>query len=121
MLTVMPDAFHAFLEDDDGGDVVMLNLLRFRPDGGREQYDDYLAATGPIGERHGIEIVYFGDGLPALSAEPGQAWDAVLIVRYPSRAAFKGLVSDPDYAATAGPLREGALVEAVLQPMRTRA
>ena len=48
-------------------------------------------------------------------AEPGQAWDAVLLVRYPSRKAFSDMVRDPDYQAGTH-LRSGALVEAVLQP-----
>lgn len=120
MLTLIPDAYDRFLQSDDGQPVVMLNLLRFVADGGRERYADYLAAVTPIGVRYGVEPVYFGEGLPALSAEPGQAWDAVLLVRYPSRAAFDAMVADPEYGAKAGPLREGALVEAVLQPLRTR-
>jgi len=32
------------LADDPGGPVVMLNLLRFKPDGGRESYGRYAEA-----------------------------------------------------------------------------
>ena len=32
-----------YLAEDPGGPVVMLNLLRFRPDGGRERYLEYVA------------------------------------------------------------------------------
>lgn len=120
MLAIIPDSLSDFIADDDGQPVVMLNLLRFKPEGGRERYAEYLAAVGPVGARFGVEVVYFGDGLPALSAEDGQTWDAVLLVRYPDRNAFVGMIRDPEYAETAGPVREDALLEAVLQPLRTR-
>jgi uncharacterized protein (DUF1330 family) len=64
--------------------------------------------------RYGGEILYAGDGSTALVAEEGQAWDAVLVVRYPSRAAFSGMVADPEYQAVTH-LRTQALAEAVLQ------
>ena len=35
MLTLIENALETFLKDDDGQPIVMLNLLRFRPDGGR--------------------------------------------------------------------------------------
>lgn len=104
-----------FLAEDPGGPVVMLNLLRFRPDGGRAAYAAYARAIAPFLERHGARVVYAGDGGTALVAEDGQAWDAVLLVRYPSRAAFATMVADPEYQAITH-LRSGALVEAVLQP-----
>lgn len=118
MLTLIEDALENFLKDDDGQAVVMLNLLRFREDGGRERYAGYLAVATPIVARFGAQIVYVGDGLPALSAEPGQAWDAVALVRYPNRRAFADLAMDADYRDKAAPLREAALAEAVLQPFQ---
>lgn len=119
MLTLMRDELERFLQDDDGQPIVMLNLLRFRPDGGRDRYAEYLAVAGPVVARYGAEIVYVGDGLPALSAEHGQAWDAVALVRYPTRRAFADMTEDPDYRLQAGPMRQSALLEAVLQPIRT--
>jgi hypothetical protein len=35
------------LAEDNGEPVVMLELLRFRPDGGREQYFEYLSTAQP--------------------------------------------------------------------------
>jgi len=119
MLTIIPEALRNFLDDDDGEPIVMLNLLRFRPEGGRERYADYIAALAPLIARFRAEVVYFGDGLPALSADAGQEWDAVALVRYPSRQAFAEMVEDPLYREHAGPVREAALLEAVLQPVRT--
>jgi uncharacterized protein (DUF1330 family) len=116
MITVSPETFERFLAEDDGQPVVMLNLLRFKPEGGRERYQEYLAKAGPLVVRHGAEILFAGDGLQALAAEAGQAWDAVALVRYPSRGAFAALMQDPDYA-NVDPLRLAALEEAVLQPV----
>jgi uncharacterized protein (DUF1330 family) len=105
-----------FLDGEDGP-VVMLNLLRFREDGGRERYLEYARATAAVLARVGGEVVYAGDGETALVAEDGQAWDAVLCVRYPGRRAFGEMVADPDYRQLAR-LRADALEEAVLQPTR---
>ena len=103
-----------YLDEDPGGPVVMLNLLRFRPDGGRELYADYLEHVRRTAAPHGAEVVYVGEGSTALVADPGQSWDAVLLVRYPSRQAFSDMVRDPDYSAGTH-LRTEALEEAVLQ------
>jgi uncharacterized protein (DUF1330 family) len=103
-----------FLAEEAGGPVVMLNLLRFRPDGGREQYAEYVEHFRRESARHGAEVVYVGDGSTTLVAEPGQSWDCVLLVRYPSRQAFSDMVRDPDYSPGTE-LRTGSLVEAVLQ------
>lgn len=106
----------AFLTDRQDEPVVMLNLLRFQPDGGRERYAEYLAKAQPHAEAAGAEVVFLGYGEAALIAEAGQDWDAVLLVRYPSRRAFGQMVMDPAYQPLAE-IRAGALVESVLQPM----
>ena len=107
-----------FIAEDDGTPVVMLNLLRFKADGGRERYLEYLGMAASLVARYGAEIVYAGDGSAPLAAEPGQEWDAVALVRYPTRQAFADMVADPDYQK-ADPVRLSALDEAVLQPIRT--
>src|SRR5919112_228247 len=84
-----------YLQEDPGGPVVMLNLLRF--------------ADG------GAEVLYAGDGSTTLVAEDGQDWDAVLLVRYPTREAFSRMVADAEYQQVTH-LRTEALTEAVLQP-----
>ena len=105
----------ALLAEDRGGPVVMLNLLRFAPEG-RPLYDEYARhLEKTFLPRYGGQIVYAGSGGTALVAEDGQAWDAVLLVRYPSRAAFSRMVADPEYQAVTA-LRTRAVVEAVLQP-----
>ncbi|MDY7088817.1 MAG: DUF1330 domain-containing protein [Actinomycetota bacterium] len=109
------DFLAAFLADEPDRPVVMLNLLRFAA-GGRELYRQYSTAFAEtIAERFGVEVLYAGDGREALVAEPGQQWDAVLLVAYPSRRVFAEMVADPQYAKIS-PLRSQALSEAVLQP-----
>ncbi|WP_437497665.1 DUF1330 domain-containing protein [Sorangium sp. So ce1099] len=117
MITITPSDLERFLREDDGKPVVMLNLLRFRPDGGRERYFEYIALARPVLARHGGEILYAGDGETALCAESGQSWDCVALVRYPSRRAFTDMIADPEYHR-ADPVRLSALSEAVLQPTR---
>ena len=102
-----------YLAEDPGGPVVMLNLLRF-VEGGRERYAEYLAHFRRTAAPFGAEVLYVGDGGTALVAEDGQAWDAVLLVRYPSRQSFSDMVRDPEYGKGTH-LRTEALEEAVLQ------
>jgi uncharacterized protein (DUF1330 family) len=103
-----------FLDEDPGGPVVMLNLLRFRPDGGRESYERYAAEIGPFLEAVGASVVYAGECSTALVAPDAHEWDAVLLARYPSRRAFSEMVANPDYQRITH-LRTEALSEAVLQ------
>lgn len=106
-----------FLAGDPDSPVVMLNLLRFA-EGGRDLYREYSRAfSKTFAPRYGVEVLYAGDGDAALVAEPGQQWDAVLVVRYPTRRAFSAMVADPEYQQITH-LRTKALSEAVLQPTR---
>ncbi len=116
MIAFTPAELERFLAEDDGKPVTMLNLLRFKPEGGREGYLEYLAMAGPLAARYNAELIYAGFGETALAAEAGQAWDAVALVRYQTRRSFADMVADPDYQA-ADPVRMSALIEAVLQPM----
>jgi uncharacterized protein (DUF1330 family) len=102
-----------YLDEDPGGPVVMLNLLRYRPDG-EASYRAYSAALKDYLPGIGAEVLYVGDCSTILVAPPGWDWDAVLVVRYPSRRAFSAMVADPAYQAVTH-LRTEALTEAVLQ------
>ena len=102
-----------YLAEDPGGPVVMLNLLRFR-DGGRASYEAYVAEFRDKAAPYGAEVLYVGDGSTTLVAEAGQDWDAVLLVRYPSRQAFSDMVRDPAYQPAPN-LRTKGLEEAAWQ------
>jgi uncharacterized protein (DUF1330 family) len=103
-----------YLEEDPGGEVVMLNLLKYK-EGGIESYMAYAQSIQPFLERVGGSVVYVGDCGSAVVAPDGWDWDAVLLARYPSREAFSRMVADPEYQKITH-LRTEALEQAVLQP-----
>lgn len=107
-----------FLADDDGGEFVMLNLVRFA-EGGEPSYLAYVEAIQPFLRAAGAEVVHAGRTGTALVAPDTHDWDAVLLVRYPSRRAFSEMVADPGYQEITH-LRTEALDAAVLQPLTTR-
>jgi uncharacterized protein (DUF1330 family) len=94
--------------------VVMLNLLRFKPDGGQERYMEYGAAVAPSLEKVGGRIVWAGEPATPLLGEQG--WDMVALVEYPSRQAFLDMIGSPEYQEI-GHLRTEALELGELHPM----
>ena len=98
----------------DGTPVVMLNLLAFEPDGGKERYMEYGAAVAPLLEKAGGRVVWAGASAPALLGE--DSWDLVALVEYPSRRAFLEMVGSTEYQAIAH-LRTEALAKGELHPM----
>jgi len=94
--------------------VVMLNLLRFKPDGGQERYMEYGAAVAPALEKAGGRIVWAGEPAAPLLGE--KAWDMVALVEYPSRQAFLDMIGSPEYREI-GHLRTEALELGELHPM----
>jgi uncharacterized protein (DUF1330 family) len=101
------------LAEDPGGPVVMLNLLKFKP-GQRASYERYGQEVGPFLAGVGAAVIYAGDCSTTLVAPDAHDWDAMLIVRYPSRSAFLDMVANPDYQAITS-LRTESLSAAVLQ------
>jgi uncharacterized protein (DUF1330 family) len=112
-----PEDVARLMAEDDGGPVVMLNLLRYAGEDGRASYARYAAAVTSSLERVGGQVLYAGDCTTLLVAPEGHAWDAVLVVRYPTRGAFLEMVTHPDYQAIAH-LRSEALEAAVLEATR---
>ena len=98
----------------EGKPVTMLNLLEFKPNGGRERYGEYGAAVAPLLDRAGGRVVFAGEGNPVLLGEG--SWDMVLLVAYPSRQAFLNMVGSEDYLAIAH-LRSEALLRGELHPL----
>jgi uncharacterized protein (DUF1330 family) len=117
MVSLSPVAIDAFLTEDDDSAVVMLNLLRFEPDGGREKYLEYLQMAKPILARFGAKILFGGDGLPVLTTGQAQEWGAAVLVQYPRRSAFKNMIDDPEYHV-AFKVGVAAIADIVLQPLK---
>lgn len=93
---------------------VMLNLLRFKPDGGRDRYLEYGTAVTPLLEQAGARVVFLGDSALPLLGEG--SWDTVLLVEYPTRQAFLEMIASAEYQAIAH-LRTEALEEGELHPL----
>jgi uncharacterized protein (DUF1330 family) len=80
--------------------VLMVNLLRFAPDGGAERYARYGREVAPHLERAGGRVVYAGRAPEFVIGDgPRPWWDAILVVEYPSPQAFLAMVTSEDYAA----------------------
>jgi len=96
------------------GPATMLNLLAFKPDGGRERYLEYGAAVAPLLEKAGGRLVFQGLASPVLLGD--RSWDLVLLVEYPTRQAFLEMIQSPEYQAIAH-LRTEALSKGELHPL----
>ncbi|MGZ6778196.1 MAG: DUF1330 domain-containing protein [Mycobacterium sp.] len=98
-LDTTPQQFAALAARAADAPVVMVNLLQFKRDGGLERYQQYGREVAPHLERVGATIRY-GSTAPAVIIGDGQRpwWDAILIVEYPTPAAFVEMVTDADYA-----------------------
>ncbi|MCW1887181.1 hypothetical protein OKA04_20750 [Luteolibacter flavescens] len=112
----------------------MLNLLRFRevadysgapelapasPISGEEAYRLYMAHTLPHLEKSGGEVIFFGQGGDFLIGPADERWDAVMLVRQSSTAAFLEFASNKDYLAGMGH-RVAALEDSRLLPIVER-
>lgn len=109
------EGFAAFGERvGEDAPVVMLNLLAFRLDGGRERYEEYGEAVAPLLAKAGGRIVFLGEPAPALLGE--ERWDLVVLVEYPTRQAFLDMIGSAEYRAIEH-LRSEALTKGELHPM----
>jgi hypothetical protein len=61
--------------------VVMINLLQFRADGGRQSYIKYIQAVSPHLQRVGGTVRYAGDSPTVVIGEGEKPWwDAIIVV-----------------------------------------
>jgi uncharacterized protein (DUF1330 family) len=97
---------------NDEGPVTMLNLVKLREhalDGSGSGWDAYLrysAATMPMIKARGGTVLWSGRAEAVALGDPAQGdWDFVVMVRYPSRAAFLDMVTSTEYETEANPHR----------------
>lgn len=102
-------AFTADVADDTP--LLMLNLLRFRPQAsyattsshapcsGREAYARYSQTALRKVRGVGGDVQLMAAAQAALIAPADEQWDELLLVRYPSKAAFLSMLADPEYRA----------------------
>jgi len=94
---------------DNDAPVVMINLLQFGPDGA-DSYQRYANEVQPFLESVGASVLYAGDASHVVAGDIDEPWwDAIVVVRYPSRGAFVAMVTNPDYHDNAHVHRAAAL------------
>jgi uncharacterized protein (DUF1330 family) len=95
----------------DAGPVVMVNLLQLRD---RAAYKRYSELTMPLIKARGGTVLWAGNGEAVAFGDPeADRWDYVVLVRYPSRAAFLDMMRSAEYAA-ANLHRERAVAKHVI-------
>jgi uncharacterized protein (DUF1330 family) len=92
-----PEQFEAFKALPDSNPVLMLNLLKFKPDGGQAEYMKYSAGVQPMIVKFGGKVVFMARTEFCLIGNAD--WDAVAIVQYPSKKAFIEMTFSPEYQA----------------------
>ncbi|MGE5543418.1 MAG: DUF1330 domain-containing protein [Bacillota bacterium] len=105
------DQFKALKNNPSDGPVVMLNLLKFKPDGGFETYLKYMQESNKYVEGVGGKMIFLGKPNELLNGT--ETWDLMMLVQYPSRAKFLEMANNPDYIKV-HELREKAVDRAVL-------
>lgn len=113
------------------GEIIMLNLLRFRevadysatPDmapkqhiSGREAFQKYIEHTMPFLKASGGELLLLGTGGRFFIGPPDEQWDAVMLVKQSSLAEFMAFASNEAYLAGIGH-RTAALLDSRLLPI----
>ena len=113
------------------GEVVMLNLLRFRevadysnfpdlapaqPISGAEAYQRYMEHALPYLRESGGEIIFLGRGGQFLIGPESESWDLVLLARQDSVEAFLAFANNKSYLSGIGH-RAAALEDSRLLPL----
>jgi uncharacterized protein (DUF1330 family) len=108
-ITPSPEQIAAIRDMDIDGPVVMLNLLKFNPDGGEEEYARYGAAAGAHLQTAGATVRLLAN--VAATVIGGEEWDRMILVEYPSKQAFLQMSQGGDYP---GEIRANALLDSRL-------
>jgi len=121
----------SFLMRKLAGEVVMLNLLRFRgtadysatpdlappsPITGAEAFQRYIEHTLPYLRESGGDLLFLGQGGAFLIGPPNERWDMAVLVRQRSTEAFLAFASNHSYLAGIGH-RTAALEDSRLLPL----
>ena len=77
------------------GPVVMVNLLTFKENGGREAHAKYGAGVSKILKTLDAEIIFSADCKGALIG--GATWDSVALVRYPDKMTLMKMAQSAEY------------------------
>lgn len=130
-LDIEREAAREFAQRAVKGELVMLNILRFRevadyslapelapetPISGRDAYTLYIANTLPLLQESGGDILFLGEGGPFLVGPPHERWDRVALVKHGTVTTFLEFARNPNYLAGVGH-RNAALEDSRLLPL----
>lgn len=110
-LTPTVEEIEALRKTIPPGPVVIVNLLKFKPEGGREAYVRYLQEASRA-SYPGVEIVYAGNAVRDVGG--GEDWDYVIIARYPDFDKFAAAVTAKEYQVDADAHRPAALEKTIM-------
>ena len=110
-IEINQDQFRELLKNPNDKPFVMLNLLKFKKDGGRKSYARYVKEASRFVEGVGGKLLLFSRPKELLTGT--ETWDLLMLVQYPSRKAFLAMANNPDYLKIHS-FREEALENAVL-------
>ena len=110
-IEINQDQFRELLKNPNEKPFVMLNLLKFKKDGGRKSYARYIKEASKFVEGVGGKLLLFSQPKELLTGT--ETWDILMLVKYPSRKAFLAMTNNSEYLKIHS-FREEALENAVL-------
>jgi uncharacterized protein (DUF1330 family) len=111
MIEINQDQFRELIKNPNDKPFIMLNLLKFKKDGGRKSYARYLKEANRFIDEVGGKLLMFSRPKELLTGT--ETWDLLMLVKYPSRKAFLKMANNPEYLKIHS-FREEALEKAVL-------
>jgi len=111
------EQFQELMKGPQDQPVVMLNLLRFKPqadashegDTGLQAYTRYGTEMRKFVESKGGRFIWAGRVDSQVIGEGGEEFDVVALVEYPSRKAFSEIAQDPHVTENIGKHRAAGL------------
>lgn len=125
------EAGYKLIQKQIKGEVIMLNLLRFRevadysaspelaptePISGKQAYQLYVDHTIPFLRKSGGDILFMGEGGEYLIGPKNEKWDSVMLVKQNSIESFLNFESHEEYLKGIGH-RTAALEDSRLLPI----
>ncbi|MFT4582125.1 MAG: hypothetical protein ACI915_002783 [Gammaproteobacteria bacterium] len=113
---------------DENQAITMLNLLAYRdmadyskhPNetacSGKQAYERYSNAVSPLLKVHAAKVVFMGAASPTIIGPEIEQWDDVMLVEYPTPAAFIAMATSEAYLALSHH-RSAALRDSRLVPL----
>ncbi len=130
-IEVNPEEGKNFFQKPGKGEVIMLNLLKFKEIAdysefphlqihqdisGERAYELYMQNTLPFLKKAGSELLFQGKCNAFLIGPQTEKWDLMLLVKHASKEAFLKFASNEDYLKIAGH-RTAALKDSRLLPI----